>query len=380
MKGPYSGTLLLSGIVACAVMIASPTLVRSAGHDQDERDRGSSVYSVHNLVSDGGVPADHSPDSDLVNPWGLVFNPTAVAWIANNGTGTSTLYNGEGVKQMLRVVIPPAGGAAPTGIVFSGGNDFMITGPSGTGASRFIFVTEGGTVAAWAPGVDPSNNAIETVPKSMTGGAIFKGLALAGNGSAHFLYAADFHNNRIQVFDATFKPAMLSGSFTDPQLPPHYAPFNIQNILGNLYVMYAKQDEQRVDEVAGRGLGFVSVFDANGNFIRRFASGGTLDAPWGIALAPADFGRFSNRLLIGNFGNGHISAFDLSTGNFRGLLRTADHRPLEIDGLWSLVFGNGVLAQPVNSLFFTAGPDGEQHGVFGRIDAVPGKDENDDKD
>jgi uncharacterized protein (TIGR03118 family) len=144
--------------------------------------------------------------------------------------------------------------------------------------------------------------------------------------------------------------------------------------------MYAMQDEDREDEVAGRGLGFVSVFDANGNFIRRFASRGTLDAPWGIALAPADFGRFSNMVLVGNFGDGHISAFDLNTGNFRGLLRTADHRALEIDGLRALAFGNGVLAQPVNTLFFTAGPDDEHHGVFGRIDAVPGKDEDDDKD
>ncbi len=221
------------------------------------------------------------------------------------------------------------------------------------------------------------NHAVETVPKTATGGAIFKGLALAGNGDAHFLYAADFHNNRIQVFDGTFKPATLPGSFTDPHLPRHYAPFNIQNILGNLYVTFARQDDEKSDEIAGEGFGFVSVFDANGNFIRRFASRGTLNAPWGIALAPADFGRFSNMVLVGNFGDGRISAFDLNTGDFRGLLRTAKHRALSIEGLWGLAFGNGVLGQPTNALFFTAGPGDEAHGLYGRIDPVAGGDDDD---
>ena len=370
-----SRTLLLSGFVACATLIA-PAVVRSAGpHDPDHH--AMSAYSVHNLVSDGGVPADHHADADLVNAWGIAFNPTAVVWIANNGTGTSTLYNGAGVKQGLVVPIPPIGSAAPTGIVFSGGNDFMVTGPAGTAAARFIFATEGGTIAAWAPLIDPVNHAVETVPKTATGGAIFKGLALAGNGDAHFLYAADFHNNRIQVFDGTFKPATLPGSFTDPHLPRHYAPFNIQNILGNLYVTFARQDDEKSDEIAGEGFGFVSVFDANGNFIRRFASRGTLNAPWGIALAPADFGRFSNMVLVGNFGDGRISAFDLNTGDFRGLLRTAKHRALSIEGLWGLAFGNGVLGQPTNALFFTAGPGDEAHGLYGRIDPVAGGDDDD---
>ena len=372
-----SRTVLLSSIVACTIVIA-PAVVRSAGsHDPDRK--ASSAYSVHNLVSDGGVPADHNADTDLVNAWGIAFNPTAVVWIANNGTGTSTLYNGAGVKQGLVVPIPPIGSAAPTGIVFSGGNDFMVTGPAGKAAARFIFATEGGTIAAWAPGIDPVNHAVETVPAADTGGAIFKGLALAGNGDAHFLYAADFHNNKIQVFDGAFKPATLPGSFTDLHLPRHYAPFNIQNILGDLYVTYARQDDEQSDEIAGDGFGFVSVFDTNGNFIRRFASRGTLNAPWGITLAPADFGRFSNMVLVGNFGDGRISAFNLNTGDFRGLLRTANHRVLSIEGLWGLAFGNGVMMQPTNALFFTAGPGDEKHGLYGRIDAVAGGDD-DDKD
>jgi uncharacterized protein (TIGR03118 family) len=370
MKTPRIRTLLLPGIVACAAIAMGASVVgMNDRQDEDSQGRGAAAYRVRNLVSDGGVPADHM-DPDLVNAWGIAFNPTAVVWIADNGTGKSTLYNGAGVKQGLIVPIPPVGSSAPTGIVFSGGNDFMVTGPAGAAAARFIFATEGGTIAAWAPGIDPANIAVETVHKADTGGAVFKGLALAGNGDAHFLYAADFHNNRIQVFDGTFKPATLAGSFVDPRLPPHYAPFNIQNILGDLYVMYARQDEDRTDEIASPGFGFVSVFDANGAFIRRFASRGTLNAPWGIALAPADFGVFSNMLLIGNFGDGRISAFDLNSGDFRGLFRRADHRVLSIDGLWGLSFGNGVQGQPANTLFFTAGPADESHGLYGRIDPV----------
>jgi uncharacterized protein (TIGR03118 family) len=200
--------------------------------------------------------------------------------------------------------------------------------------------------------------------------AIYKGLALAGNGTAHFLYAADFHNNRIDVFDSTFHPVTLSGNFSDPRIPRGYAPFGIQNILGNLYVTYAKQDRDAEDDVAGRGFGFVDVFDANGHLLRRFVSRGRLNAPWGLALAPADFGQFSNTLLIGNFGDGRINAFDLQSGEPLGRLRTPDGRAISIDGLRGIAFGSGVASQPTNTLFFAAGPDDEEHGVYGRIDPV----------
>ena len=377
MKTLLSRTPLLACGIAGAVAVTSAARI-GAANAQDPDERASTFYSVHNLVSDGGVPADHT-DPDLVNAWGIAFNPTAVVWVADNATGVATLYNGAGVKQSLIVTIPPATGAAPpsnpTGIVFSGGSDFVVTKGSVSGPSRFIFATEDGTIAGWAPNVD-ATHAILTVPTSATG-AVYKGLALAGNGSAHFLYAADFHNNRIDVFDSTFHPATLSGNFSDPGLPRGYAPFNIQNILGTLYVTYAKQDADRHDDVAGVGFGFVNVFDANGNLIRRFASRGKLNAPWGIALAPGDFGRFSNSLLVGNFGDGRISAFDLSTGEFKGQLRTADHRALAIDGLWGLAFGNGVAGQPTSTLFFTAGPAEEKHGLYGRIDAVQGGDTDD---
>jgi uncharacterized protein (TIGR03118 family) len=200
--------------------------------------------------------------------------------------------------------------------------------------------------------------------------AIYKGLALAANGQGHFLYAADFHHNRIDVFDSNFHPVTLSGHFSDPRIPPRFAPFGIQNILGNLYVTYAKQDEEGEDDVTGPGLGFVDVFDANGHLLRRLISRGPLNAPWGVALAPADFGRFRNRLLIGNFGDGRINAFDLRTGEFRGTLRKASGKPIEIEGLWGLAFGNGLLNQPTKTLFFAAGPDDEEHGLYGRIDVA----------
>jgi len=364
-------------VVACLAGLAGLTTIVKA-EPQGFDDNGAALYSVHNLVSDGGVPADHK-DADLVNAWGIAFNPTAVVWVANNGTGVSTLYNGAGEKQMLVVTVPPpdngAPPSAPTGIVFSGGADFVVRQGTLSGPSRFIFATEDGSISGWAPNVD-GTHAILAVPHS-TNGAVYKGLTLAGDGTGHFLYAADFHNNRIDVFDATFHPMSVAGRFEDPRLPAGYAPFNVQNILGNLYVMYAKQDADKHDEVAGVGRGFVNVFDADGRLIRRLASRGTLNAPWGVALAPADFGRFSNMLLVGNFGDGRINAFDLSSGQFEGQMRTADHRALSVDGLWGLAFGNGVSGQPTNSLFFTAGPDGEKHGLYGRINALSGHDGHD---
>jgi uncharacterized protein (TIGR03118 family) len=295
-------------------------------------------------------------------------------WVADNGTGVATIYDGNGVKASLVVTIPPPPGgtppSAPTGIVASTGNDFVVTKGTVSGASRFIFSTEDGTIAGWSPAVD-ATNAVIAVDNSASG-AIYKGLALAGTGAGRFLYATDFHHNRVDVFDSSFHPVTTAGGFMDPKLPDHYAPFGIQNILGNLYVTYAKQDDDAEDDVAGPGFGFVNVFDANGNLIRRFASRGVLNAPWGVALAPADFGRFSNRLLIGNFGDGRISAFDLATREFMGQLRTGPGEPLEIEGLWGIAFGNGVASQRPNWLFFSAGPGDEEHGLYGRIEAVPG--------
>jgi uncharacterized protein (TIGR03118 family) len=363
--------------LACIVILITTVVTASSrtfavSNDPDDAARGGGSYSVHNLVSDGFVTADHT-DPDLVNAWGVAFNPNGPVWVADNGTGVSTLYDGSGVKQALVVTIPTAAGgtspSSPTGIVFSSGSDFVVAEGATSGPSRFIFATESGTISGWAPNVNPTN-AILVADRSGAH-AIYKGLALAANGMAHFLYAADFHNNRIDVFDSNFQPVTAPGSFSDPRIPRGYAPFGIQNILGNLYVTYARQDADAVDDVAGPGFGFVDVFDANGNLIRRFASRGTLNAPWGVALAPADFGRFSNTLLIGNFGDGRINAFDVQSGEPRGQLQTADGHAMRIDGLWGIAFGSGVANQPTNTLFFAAGPADETHGVYGRIDSVP---------
>jgi uncharacterized protein (TIGR03118 family) len=341
-------------------------------------------YSTHPLVSDGANPADHV-DASLRNAWGIVFNPNGVVWVADNKTNTSTLYDGTGTKVSLgpfpEVHLPSAtnGDAAPTGIVFNASADFVISQGGASGAAAFMFAGENGTIMGWSPAVNLGNAFVAYDDKS--GGAIYKGLALAQNGQGNFLYATDFHNGKIDVFDKTFTRVTLKGTFRDANIPQGYAPFGIRNIDGNLYVTFAKQDSNRQDDAPGVGFGFVDVFDANGSLIRRVATRGSLNAPWGIALAPADFGRFSNRLLVSNFGDGTIDAFDPATGNFLGQLRATNGQVLKIDGLWGLSFGNGLAGQPTNSLFFTSGPGHEQHGLYGRIDAAvsDGHDPRDDE-
>jgi uncharacterized protein (TIGR03118 family) len=322
----------------------------------------SPAYQVRNLVSDVAGAAEHT-DPNLVNGWGVAFNPFGFVWVADNGTGVATLYDGDGNPQSPVVSIP---GGRPTGIVFNGSNDFVVSKGALSGPARFIFATEGGTIAAWAPNVDPTH-AITVVPAS---GAIYKGLALGGDGTRFLIYATDFHNGKIDVFDKTFSPVSLAGGFAD-SIPDTFAPFGIQNLGGSIYVTYAKQDKDREDDVKGRGEGIVNVFTAGGKFVRRITKGGPLNAPWGLAIAPADFGGFSNMLLIGNFGDGTINVFDLSRGRFVGQLSTSDSRPITIPGLWGLAFGNGLFDQPTNALFFAAGPDDEAHGLYGRIDALP---------
>jgi uncharacterized protein (TIGR03118 family) len=333
---------------------------------------GGDFYQQRNLVSDGSVPAEHV-DANLVNPWGIAFNPNGVVWVANNQTGVATLYDGNGILQPLIVTIPPVPGSNdpgnPTGIVFNGSDDFAISIGSVSSPSRFIFASENGTIAAWSPDVDLTH--AQLVIDNSASEAIYKGLAMAANGTGNFLYATDFHHGRIDIFNKEFQPATLVGTFSDPDLPSGFAPFGIRNINGNLYVTYAMQDEDKEDDVAGQGLGFVNVFDANGQLIRRLVSRGRLNAPWGLALAPADFGKFSNRLLIGNFGDGAINAYDLATGGFRGRLHQADGQGIAIEGLWGIGFGNGLANQPTNGLFFAAGPGDEAHGLYGRIEPIP---------
>ena len=326
----------------------------------------TSAFATTALVTDQASGAAHT-DTHLVNAWGLAFNPTAFVWVANNGTSTSTLYDGNGVPQTLVVAIPAgtAGDAAPTGIVYNGTTDFKVTQNGVTGASPFIFVGEAGTVSGWSPGVNRTNAVIAV---DTNGTAVYKGLAIGAFAGANYLYAADFRNNRIDVYDAGFQKATLPGGFVDPNLPAGYGPFGIQAIGDRVYVAYAQRETSGNDEVKGAGLGVVDVYDMGGTFLHRLAAGGALNAPWGLALAPANFGDFSNAILVGNFGDGKINAYNPSTGAFIGTLSKSDHTPIVIDGLWGIAFGNGVNNQPANTLFYTAGPGDEAHGIYGRID------------
>ena len=330
----------------------------------------SPFYEQHNLVSDGAVSAD-LVDAGLVNAWGLVASTTSPWWVADNGTDRSTLYNGNtGAKVPLTVSVP----SAPTGIVFNGGSGFVVSRGTASGPARFIFATEEGTVLGWNPAV-ALTQAVVAVDNS-AGGAVYKGLAIASTASGDHLYAANFRAGTVDVFDASFHP--VSGGFTDPGLPPGYAPFGIRNLGGTIYVTYALQDADKKDDVAGVGHGFVNAFDTAGKLLRRVASQENLNSPWGLVLAPPDFGFFSGDLLVGNFGDGKINAFDpgaqRDNGEYqqRGRLHSVDGRPLVIDGLWGLAFGSGSPASgPRNTLFFTAGPSDEQHGLFGSLVEAP---------
>jgi uncharacterized protein (TIGR03118 family) len=330
--------------VAATLLFAAATLAMPA----------SATYIQTNLVSDGSVSGT-KVDPELINPWGLVATSTSPFWVADNGTGLATLYNGSGTKQGLVVTIPlPGGTATPTGVVFNSSPNFNN--------DLFIFATENGTIAGW-------RGVLGTTAETLfiSSAAVYKGLAIGSTSAGTYLYAANFFTGQIDVVPGTGAPA-LSGSFTDPNLPAGYAPFNIQDIGGNLYVTYAQQDSTGFDDVAGPGNGYVDVFDTNGAFVKRLISNGALNSPWGLALAPANFGDYSNALLVGNSGDGLINAFDLATGNLLGsLVDDLTNMPISIDGLRALDFGNGGNGGQTNELFFTAGPNDGANGLFGKI-------------
>jgi len=368
-------------VIPALVPLAAFAPALAAADDKDvESGWSHQFYTAHTLVSDGAVPAAF-PDANLKNAWGVAFNPQAFVWVADNGSGNATLYDGTGKPNPLVVTIPPAPGetaGTPTGIVFSAGADFVVDGKTSedkplSGPARFIFATEGGQISGWAPNVNTAITFV-MVNNSHMGGkdrAIYKGLALGGNGTTHLLYATDFHNARVDVFDGAFKPVPLpAGAFTDHHIPKGYAPFGIQAINGDVFVTYAKQDEDAEDDVHGRGFGFVDVFDPNGKLVQRFAERGVLNAPWGLAIAPSSFGRFGGAILVGNFGDGTINAYGPISGHFLGSLRDGNGRRIRIDGLWGMQFGNGLLQQPTNELFVAAGPNDEENGTYSVIRAV----------
>jgi uncharacterized protein (TIGR03118 family) len=321
-----------------------------------------------NLVSDISGLAQLT-DPNLVNAWGISFGPTSPFWISDNGTGLATLYSVPSSgppsvsKLGLTVTIPPTAGAttsAPTGQVFNGGTGF--------GGAVFLFDSEDGVISGWN-----GSGTSAVVDKDFGSAAVYKGLAISNPGtSSAVLYATNFRAGTIEAYDPSFAAlAGPPGNFTDPNLPKGYAPFNDKVINGELYVTYAKQDAAKHDDDAGAGHGFVDIFNLDGTLKEHLISRGALDSPWGLEIAPASFGSFAGDLLVGNFGNGMINAFNATTGAFVGTLDGADGSPLVIDGLWGLTIGNGSAAGgSLDTLFFTAGPNGEMDGLFGSL-AVP---------
>ena len=361
--GTETFTLVCSGGIYSTSTSASATLTVVA----------QSAFSMSSLVSDGAVAAA-TTDANLVNPWGIVFAPGAPAWVANNGTQTSTLYDGTGNKVALTVSLPAGlnGSADATGIVFnSSGTDFVVTKAPNSAPARFIFDGEGGTIVGWSPTVDATNAVIAY--DDGAGGAVYKGLAIANDGTANHLYATDFHNGKVDVFDSNFAKVAVAGGFTDPTLPAGYNPFGIQAVqIGGttrIVVAYAKKDPASNDELQGAGFGLVDVFDTAGTLVTHLVPvGDKLNAPWGLALAPANVGTLSNALLVGNFADGVIHGYDPVTGAFIGTLEDSTGAPIATPGLWGIAFGNGAHNQPTTTLYFAAGIADEADGLYGRID------------
>jgi uncharacterized protein (TIGR03118 family) len=317
-------------------------------------------FTQTNIVADQPGHAKLT-DPHLVNPWGMSRGTNSPIWVSNNGTGTSTLYTGAvgttppGIVPLV-VAIP---GGAPTGQVFNDTTGFVV--PGTKTPAHFIFASESGRITAWASGMS-------AVLAQHVTGASYKGLALAHSPFGPLLLGANFAAGRIDVFDSTFDRLNVPLLFHDPFLPLGYAPFNVAELGGRIYVTYAKVNPTTGDDVPGIGHGFIDVFTTYGAFVKRLVSRGVLDSPWGLAIAPAHFGTFAGDLLVGNFGNGWINVFNPSTGRFLGFLTDAHLRPIVIDGLWGLLVGDAAAGGP-DAVWFSAGPDGEAHGLVGLLTA-----------
>lgn len=364
--------LLITGTLAITPV---PLLARD--HDGNSHAaHTNSGYAQVNLVSDLANNAPHT-DHRLVNPWGIVAGDEAI-WVNDNGTGLTTVYGLSGKIFQFAINIPaPDGspGGTPTGLVFNETPQFVITNGHKHGPSTFLMATEDGTITAWNRNFSGTQAVI--VVNNAAAMAVYKGLAIAATSNGmHQIYAANFHAGAVDVFDAGFNPV---GSFTDPDVPANFAPFGIRTLFGRLFVTFALQKPGAHDDQSGPGNGFVDIFDTDGTLLRRFASQGPLNSPWGLAVAPGDFGKFSNALLVGNFGDGRINAYDLLTGKMLGNLATATGDDLIIDGLWGLTFSQeeGRFHEDRDSmatrLYFTAGINDEADGLFGFIrPVVPG--------
>jgi len=322
--------------------------------NKDDNANPDDSYRQVGLVSNVNEYGVAHVDTNLVNAWGMAIGPTGSFWISSTEKDRTTIYDRSGVTLLPAIEIE----GEPTGVVYNGTNDFVI--PSTTMISKFIYVGEEGSVIAWSTGTTTME-----VADNSADGAVYKGVTIGQDEGSNFLYIANFSEGEIEVLDKDFN--YVDGKpFTDPGIPAGYAPFNVQNIDGKLYVTYALQTADKYDDVPGAGHGYVDIFNTDGTLVKRFASAGTLNSPWGIAKAPDGFDQGTGAILIGNFGDGRINVFN-SNGDYQGQLKDGD-TPITIEGLWSLVFPkDGIPAGDQNTLFFTAGPDDETHGLFGYI-------------
>lgn len=348
---------LIGGLAAVAVAAAAVPITASGA------DPSGVEFQQTNLISD--IPGvARITDPNLVNPWGQAASATSPLWVADNGADVSTVYSGA-VNGSIPSIVPlvvsvPQG--APTGIVFNPTSGFVVHTGAGSAPANFIFGSENGVISAWSRTVSGSDAQVEFTSHR----AVYKALAMGSVGDQTFLYAANFRTARIDVFNDRFQRVTLPGRFEDSKIPSGFAPFDVQALGGVLYVSYAKQDKQRHDDVAGPGNGFVDVYDTSGHLLRRLIARGGLNSPWGMAIAPPGFSSFGGDLLVGNFGDGAIHAYDPTTGALQGQLTNTDGNPIQINGLWALRFGNGTFATPA-TLVFTAGIGDESHGLLGEI-------------
>jgi uncharacterized protein (TIGR03118 family) len=366
-------------LIVSALAVAVPAVVAAAiaipGGVAQAAAPGNQFQQT-NLISDLSNQGAKIVDPSLKNSWGLALSATSPLWVADNATGVATLYSigagGSSATKVALTVTVPGGrastsdGPSPTGQVFNGGTGFVVSTTAGSGPARFIFDSESGQISGWNPAANPNTAVLEYSSPT----AVYKGLAMATTDSGTFLYATNFHDGTVDVFNSNWQLVHLAGDFTDPNLPPGYAPFGIANINGLIYVSYAEQNSEGHDDVAGAGHGFIDIYTNNGILVERLVSHVDLNSPWGMAEAPAGFGSFGGDLLVGNFGNGEIHAFGLFSGVPQGALKGDHNQPIQIDGLWGLLFGTASTGG-VGTLLFSAGLNGEQDGLVGAINPVP---------
>lgn len=362
----YAALTATGLVLAASASVAGPALADGSNH------QSGNEFVQTNLVSDRTDQNAVVVDPDLKNAWGLAMSPSSPIWVSDNNAGVATLYSvapgGASAAKLGLTVTVPGGRAStgdsssPTGQVFNGGTGFVVSSASGSGPAKFIFSSESGQITGWNPAAGATVAQLEYSSPT----AVYKGLTIATSDAGTFLYASNFHDGTVDVFDSNFQLVTTAGGFADPSIPAGYAPFGIQDLNGLIYVSYAKQDAAKHDDVAGSGHGFVDVFTPNGFRVERLASRGHLDSPWGMTIAPAGFGRFGGALLVGNFGNGHINAYNAFSGEYLGTLHGQNDQDVTIDGLWGLTFGTASTGG-TGTLLFSAGINHEQDGLFGAI-------------